>query len=55
MISARLADTTCLNYIGEVLETVQDAEEAVLQICGLLDARAAGRAQRMEDLNVEVL
>lgn len=50
----RLADTTCLHYIGEVLETVQDDEEAVRQICGLLDARAAGRAQRMEDLNVEV-
>ena len=50
----RLADTTCLHYIGEVLETVQDAEEAVLQIRGLLDARAAGPAKRMEALNVDV-
>lgn len=51
----RLADATCLFYIQEVLDEALNPAQAVRQIRGLLDARAAGRAQRMEDLNVEVL
>lgn len=50
----RLADATCLFYIQEVLDEALNPAQAVRQIRGLLDARAAGRAQRMEDLNVEV-
>lgn len=49
-----LADATCLFYIQEVLDADQAPTDAVLHIRGLLDARAAGRAQRMEELNVEV-
>lgn len=51
----RLADATCLFYIRKVLDEALNPAQAVRQIRGLLDARAAGRAQRMEDLNVEVL
>lgn len=50
----RLADATCLFYIQEVLDEALNPAQAVRQIRGLLDARASGRAQRMEDLNVEV-
>lgn len=50
----RLADATCLFYIQEVLDEALNPAQAVRQIRGLLNARAAGRAQRMEDLNVEV-
>ena len=50
----RLADATCLFYVQEVLDEALNPAQAVRQIRGLLDARAAGRAQRMEDLNVEV-
>lgn len=50
----RLADATCLHYIGEVLDAATDPAEAVVQIRGLLDARAAGRARRMAALDLEV-
>lgn len=50
----RLADATCLFYIQSVIDEALNPAQAVRQIRGLLDARAAGRAQRMEDLNVEV-
>ena len=49
----RLADATCLFYVQEVLDADLAPTDAVLHIRGLLDARAAGRAQRMEELNVE--
>lgn len=49
------ADSDCLAYILAVLDSVPDPTEELLQIRGLLDARASGRAQRMEDLNVEVV
>lgn len=49
-----LADTTCLFYIQEVLDEALNPAQAVRQIRGLLDARAAGRAQRMAALDLEV-